>query len=410
MAETAISFSISDDTLLLHYRPRDGHEWVLDRFNRGDELVIKRTYHLNEAQLLRSPEVDDSENDDDFGFDEEPGLTFVIAHAVDDNYLLIDDDVLQVDVPVLLSRTSSPSWKWFTAEERTSVMRVIATLKPSRIVIGGPANDAIPVDVFEQLIAQFPSEIERRKYITARISSVVRQYTDARTDAVADLESYVSRRTRQKPRDIQGFLREAEIHKFEVLVKHLQKMLDAPEGEYTERAWQDEILQIIRLLYPKYIAAFPSVPVKDFEASTTRQLDFMLVDVSGYVDVLEIKKPFADCIVTPGRYRDNHVPYRELSGTIQQVEKYLYHLNRWGREGEMALTRRFSAKLPTDLAIRIASPSGLAILGRDNNLTTTQRHDFELIRRQYKHVADIITYDDLLRRLRHTLEQLRAGN
>lgn len=411
MAETAISFSITDDKLLLHYRPRDGNEWVHDRFNRGDELFIKRTYHLNEAKLLRSPEGDGSKNsDEDFGFDEGSGLTFVIAHAFDDNYLLIDHEVLQVGVPVLLARSSTPSWKWFTAEERTSVMGIIATLKPSRIVIGGPADDAIPVDEFEQLISQFPSEIERRKYIAARISGVVRQYTDARIDAVADLQSYVSRRAPQKPRDIQDLLREGEIHKFEVLLKHLQKMLEAPEGEYTERAWQDEIVQIIRLLYPKYIAAFSSVPVKDFEASTTRQLDFMLVDVSGYVDVLEIKKPFADCIVTPGRYRDNHVPYRELSGTIQQVEKYLFHLNRWGREGEKALTKRFRANLPDDLKIRIASPSGLAILGRDFNLTTAQRHDFELIRRQYKHVADIITYDDLLRRLRHALAQLKAGN
>ena len=97
-------------------------------------------------------------------------------------------------------------------------------------------------------------------------------------------------------------------------------MLAAPGGTYNERAWQNEILQIIRLLYPKYLAAFPSVPVKDFEASTTRQLDFMLVDVSGYVDVLEIKQPFDDCIVTPGVYRANHVPYRELSGTVQQVD------------------------------------------------------------------------------------------
>lgn len=49
------------------------------------------------------------------------------------------------------------------------------------------------------------------------------------------------------------------------------------------------------------------------------------------------------------------------------------------------------------------------ILGRDHNLTHAQRHDFEIIRRQYKHIADIITYDDLLRRLNFMLEQLRAG-
>lgn len=413
MADTAITFTIAGDELHLHYRPRDGDEWVHRRFDNGDDLVVKRTFTLTTKLLVDTsapaepPESDDWD-DVEFG-DDEPVLTFVIGRAIDDEYFLLNDAVLDIEIPVLLTRGVRPNWKWFTAEERTSVMRVIASLRPTRIVIGGNADDAIPVDVYEGLIAQFPTEAERAKYVRARISGVVRQYTDAKVDAIADLAAYVDRRTVQKPRDLQGELREAEIHKFEVLLDHLDRMLSAPAGTYKEKAWQNEILQIIRLLYPKYIAAVPSVPVKDFEASTTRQLDFMLVDVSGYVDVLEIKQPFEDCIVTPGQYRANHVPYRELSGTVQQVEKYLYHLTRWGREGEASLTKRFAIQLPVGLKVRIASPSGLAILGRDHNLTPEQRHDFEIIRRQYKHIADLITYDDLLRRLRFMLEQLRAG-
>jgi len=58
-------------------------------------------------------------------------------------------------------------------------------------------------------------------------------------------------------------------------------------------------------------------------------------------------------------YTCNHVPYPELSGTVQQVEKYLYHLTRWGREGEAALSKRFAARLPVGLKVRIASPCGL---------------------------------------------------
>lgn len=415
MADTAITFTIDDDELLLHYRPRDGDEWVHRRFAKGNDLVVKRTFTLTKDLLVdtaRPVESVEANDMDDVGFDDddtEPVLTFVIGRAIDDEYFLVNAAVLDIDVPVLLTRGKQPHWKWFTAEERTSVMRVIAALRPSRIVIGGAAPDAIPVDVYEGLIAQFPTEAERAKYVRARISGVVRQYTDAKVDAVADLAAYVGRRTVQHPHDLQGMLREAEIHKFELLLVHLEQMLSAPAGTYNERAWQNEILQIIRLLYPKYIAAFSSVPVKDFDASTTRQLDFMLIDVSGYVDVLEIKQPFDDCIVTPGVYRANHVPYRELSGTVQQVEKYLYHLTRWGREGEAALTKRFADGLPAGLKVRIAGPAGLAILGRDHNLTSAQRHDFEIIRRQYKHIADIITYDDLLRRLRFMLEQLRAG-
>lgn len=413
MANPSITFTVAGDELHMHYQPRDGDEWVYRRFEKGEDLLVKRTFRLTKQLLVDPPAAALPVNPDgseELEFDDdEPILTFVVARAIDEVYFEFDDRVLKIGIPVLLDRNARPTWKWFTAEERTSIMRVIARLGPSRIVIGGNSPDAMPVDVYEGLIAQFPTEVERAKYVRARISGAVRQYTDAKVDAVADLATYVNRRTSQEPRDLQGLLREAEIHKFELLLQHLDRMLAAPVGTYNERAWQIEILQIIRLLYPKYIATFPSVPVKDFEASTTRQLDFMLVDVSGYVDVLEIKQPFDGCIVTPGVYRGNHVPYRELSGTVQQVEKYLYHLTRWGREGEAALTKRFASRLPAGLKVRIASPSGFAILGRDHNLTPAQRHDFEIIRRQYKHIADIITYDDLLRRMKFMLEQLRAG-
>jgi hypothetical protein len=284
MADPVIKFTVAGDELHMHYQPRDGDEWVHRRFEKGEDLLVKRTFRLTKQLLVDPPAAALAVDPDDaeelkFG-DDESILTFVVARAVDDVYFEFDDSVLEVGIPVLLERAARPTWKWFTAEERTSVMRVIASLGPSRIVIGGSSPDAIPLDVYEGFIAQFPTEVERAKYVRARISGVVRQYTDAKVDAVANLATYVDRRTSQTPRDLQGLLRETEIHKFELLLQHLERMLAAPVGTYNERAWQNEILQIIRLLYPKYIAAFPSVPVKDFEASTTRQLDFMLVDVS----------------------------------------------------------------------------------------------------------------------------------
>jgi len=141
----------------------------------------------------------------------EPVLSFVIGRAIDDEYFLVNDAVLDIDVPVLLTRGKQPHWKWFTAEERTSVMRVIAALRPSRNVIGGNAPDAVPVDVYEALIAQFPTEVERAKYMRARISGVVRQHTDAKVDAVADLAAYVGRRTVQRSHDLRGMLHEAAV-------------------------------------------------------------------------------------------------------------------------------------------------------------------------------------------------------
>ena len=38
-------------------------------------------------------------------------------------------------------------------------------------------------------------------------------------------------------------------------------------------------------------------------------------------------------------------------------------------------------------------------MGREDRLTEDQKKDFEIIKRKYKNVIDILTYDDLLRRL-----------
>jgi hypothetical protein len=42
-------------------------------------------------------------------------------------------------------------------------------------------------------------------------------------------------------------------------------------------------------------------------------------------------------------------------------------------------------------------------------MSPAQRRDFDVVRRKYRNVADIVTYDDLLRRLDFVLAQLRAS-
>ncbi|MDE3183201.1 MAG: DUF4263 domain-containing protein [Bacteroidota bacterium] len=181
------------------------------------------------------------------------------------------------------------------------------------------------------------------------------------------------------------------------------------ENQYNEHQWQEEILQIILLLYPKYIFAFKSVPIQAKLADGIRdkQLDFLLVDSNGYVDVIEIKKPFENAIMTKGVYRENYIPLRELSGTVMQIEKYIYYLNRWSLEGEKFLSTKYKTQLPEGFDIKIANPSGVIIMGRENNLSPGQKDDFEVVKRKYKNIVDIITYDNLLERLQFTIEQIR---
>ena len=180
------------------------------------------------------------------------------------------------------------------------------------------------------------------------------------------------------------------------------------EEKYNEKHWQREIIEIIRLIYPKYIAVFENVTIRDVYKPTNRFLDFMLVDFNGNIDIIEIKQPFGKkgILTKSASYRDNHVPLRELSGSIMQVEKYIFYLNKWGKSGEDSLTSSYASKLPIDFKIKIINPNGLIIMGRDSSLVGQQKDDFEIIKRKYKNIVDILTYDDLLRRLQHTIDML----
>ncbi|MGT2440986.1 Shedu immune nuclease family protein (plasmid) [Bradyrhizobium betae] len=174
------------------------------------------------------------------------------------------------------------------------------------------------------------------------------------------------------------------------------------------------MMSFLPLLFPKYIKVLKNVAVADYysnpEKKTSRFIDIALVDANGNLDVIEIKKPFEDKILRKSPYRGNSIPTSELSGAIMQAEKYLFHLSKWGVQGEKKLTNKYADELPNGIRIRISNPKAIIIVGRDQisggDMTGSQLLDFEVIRRKYANMMDIITYDDLLRRLDTTIVAL----
>jgi hypothetical protein len=43
-------------------------------------------------------------------------------------------------------------------------------------------------------------------------------------------------------------------------------------------------------------------------------------------------------------------------------------------------------------------------MGREKGLSDVQKNDLEIIKRKYKNIMDIITYDDLIRRIKNIIE------
>ena len=93
---------------------------------------------------------------------------------------------------------------------------------------------------------------------------------------------------------------------------------------------------------------------------------------------------------------------KDLEGAIVQIEKYVYILN---HEGEAR-----AGDLPAGLEIKVVNPQGILLLGRSRGLTKEQLFDFEIIKRQHKNIVDIMTYDDLLNRLKNILKQMEADS
>ena len=135
----------------------------------------------------------------------------------------------------------------------------------------------------------------------------------------------------------------------------------------------------------------------------------MLVSADGTVDIIELKKPFEDCLISKNEYRDNYRVHRELSGVNIRFPTYLFYLNKDGKKIEQEIQERHRCKLPNTLKIKIINPKAIILMGRGHNLEVKQIWDFEIIHRQYANIADIITYDDLLERVHNIISKFQSS-
>ena len=70
------------------------------------------------------------------------------------------------------------------------------------------------------------------------------------------------------------------------------------------------------------------------------------------------------------------------------------------------MNKKYSRKLPNNLRINVVNPKAIVVLGRSSQFNDAQRLDFEVIKRKYANIIDIVTYDDLIARLRNIITRL----
>lgn len=401
-----ITFKKDDKFILATYSTRsDNIDWLYEKFKNDEDYDFQKTFTFSKKDLVNEfteLELEDSQKINPF--DGVNPLDFYFATLVKD-YYQIKKGVITNKFDIYIDKEIEFKDELFVAEGNLSIFKSIENLIDEDVYIGGGNPYAISEEHYYGLLSQFPNPYEKKLYADAKITRLIKEFFSTTKESETKFQKYLNKKESPKGENLTKIFKDSELIKYETIFDKLTTML-ADENNYSEHQWQKEILQIVLLLYPKYITVFMEVPVN---ADDIKQkfLDFLLVDANGNTDIIEIKKPFENSIVTARVYRDNHIPLKELSGTVMQVEKYVYYLNRWSIKGEKYLTEKYKDELPENFSIKITNPSGIIIMGREHNITREQKRDFEVVKRKYKNVIDIITYDNLIERLRFTIEQIK---
>ena len=400
----SVEFAGRDGNLILTYHPGEGGAgWIPDRLNDNSDVVLMRVFHFVRADLVTSVESLAQAIEDD----QYTPIEFAMGRRRN-GYYEIEGRILGIDAPVFIEADFALEQRHFVAPRKVSVFKLISKLTKAIIRIGSAVDGELPAAEFERLVRQLPTERELQLYVEARSTTVLREYLDKTKDSLVAFEKYRNKRGGKPTRGLLRSFKPYEAGKFEAIHRRLTSMLE-DEDSYTEKSWQQGIADILLLVYPKYVLALREAPIIDMARGSSGYVDFLLVDHRGFVDVLEIKRPGTVSVLTGGVYRGSHIPRRELSGCIVQVEKYIYNLVRSGKQGEERLRQHYRESVPDGLELKVASPSGLVLVGRDAMIEDGQRVDFEIVRRHYRNVMDIVTYDDLLCRIATTLSVMRGG-
>lgn len=398
-----IEFNKKNGKLILIYTVEgENYRWVEEKLKDDYPFVLRKIFNVSAENLYKT------QIDEEGIFDEPYGKYFFEIGVLENEYFNIKKGIVTRDFNVFIYENVDITEDLFLAESGISIFRNIEEIIKQDIYIGGNKEGCIPSEDFEKLISNFPNSYEKSLYAKSRITAFIEDYFNEFVDGKKKFNNYLNKKKSIKGNSIESSLREYETYKFKFILDELKRMLKTKDA-YSENAWQEKIIEIIKILYPKYIGVFKSADFKT-TLDESKQLDFLLVDANGFVDIIEVKRAFENEILSTGMYRKNYIPKRSLSGTIMQLEKYIYHLVSNTVTNERILNKKFSSDLPDGLEIKIGNPKGFIITGRDYFFNSEQKKDFEIIKRKYSNVVDIITYDDLINRLKMIVKQLEKTN
>ena len=265
---------------------------------------------------------------------------------------------------------------------------------------------AIPEDIYINMIKNFPNSNECQKYQNMRIEFLCESYISTIKNNKQDYINYINKKDKKISNlglDINEEILNSELSKYKYILNKLKEMVNESE-KYSENDWQIVIAKILMLLNSNYIGFLEKLRIPIEEEGEFREPDFLLVDASGFIDIIEIKKADNIQILNKREYRNNFIPSQELSGAIMQCNKYCFWLIQHRKKNEELIRKKIKEKYKIDMKINIRSPKFTIILGRNINFTEKQKKDFKTIKSQYNNVNEVLTYDDIIIKLERIID------
>ena len=185
-----LKFKITATGVNLEYEGDLGSrkEWVWEDLKNNNVTRLSRVFSFELTDLLNHP----TQNQDFESY-----VYQFRFGTFEDGYVKIPARVLNINNDLLISRDVTLKRSIFAAERNVSIFGRLSELleHSSPIVIGGSRSDAIPWNVFEELLKKFPNTYELDRYADARVHTILSQHLDGMKDARGRYESYLNKKT-----------------------------------------------------------------------------------------------------------------------------------------------------------------------------------------------------------------------
>lgn len=167
----------------------------------------------------------------------------------------------------------------------------------------------------------------------------------------------------------------------------------------SESWWQTFIREKILIIQQGYIRAIEKMNVA---VGNTKFPDFSLVTHDNYLDILEIKKPDTP-LVKLDNSRGNFYADTEIARAVIQVENYIENVGKYADAVRSYILDTYR------LDLKVVRPRGIILAGNAAQFQNQkEKDDFRLLAHGLKNIT-IVTYDELLVRLRNYIKVLEEA-